>query len=301
MREIPVYKFFKHKYGPELLVDVVDMARMGRGIHRTPTYIQTFFALMLVTEGERWVEVNGRGLTVSPGIAICARPGEVWTWQEDAHIEVLSLGFEEEFLLSFFNDPRFLDRFPWLSANRQSPFLLFPDDLYQRTFTLLKEMRDEINRGPNIDQHILRAMLYEALMLFSRSTMVEATITTTHQRFFGDMTDVGNSRYADEFVRLVSEHYATEHSTEFYASRLCITPNYLNKIVRQSLGMSAKQYIIDRLLSEAERLLRYTSLPVQDIASRLGFDTATYFVRLFNKHKGVTPLRYRESLIARQT
>ena len=289
MREIPVYKFFKHKYGPELLVDVVDMKRMGPGIRRTPTYIQTFFALMLVTEGEQRVEVNGQSMTVRPGIAICARPGEVWTWQEEAHIEVLSLGFEEDFLRTFFNDQHFLDRFPWLSAGRQSPFLSFSDDLYQRTLTLLQEMRGEINR-PVIDQHILRAMLYEALMLFSRATMLQGETAQTATM------ETATSRYIDDFVSLVSQHYTTEHSTEYYADRLCITPNYLNKIVRQSLGTSAKGYILNQLLREAKRLLRYTTLTVQEISARLGFDTATYFVRLFRKYEGQTPLQYRESM-----
>ena len=97
------------------------LKRMGPGIRRTPTYIQTLFALMLVTEGEQRVEVNRQSMTVRPGIAICARPSEVWTWQEEAHIEVLSLGFEEDFLRMFFNDQHFLDRFPWLSAGRRSP------------------------------------------------------------------------------------------------------------------------------------------------------------------------------------
>ena len=46
---------------------------------------------------------------------------------------------------------------------------------------------------------------------------------------------------------------------------------------------------------KATELLRYTTLTVQEISAHLGFDTATYFVRLFRKHEGVTPLQYRES------
>lgn len=123
MKEIPIYRFFKHKYSPELLVDVVDVKRMAPGIRRMPTYIQTFFALMFVAEGEQRVEVNGRGMTVSRGIVICARPCEVWSWDDEVHIEALTLTFEEEFLLSFFNDPHFIERFPYLCAGCLSPFL----------------------------------------------------------------------------------------------------------------------------------------------------------------------------------
>ena len=74
----------------------------------------------------------------------------------------------------------------------------------------------------------------------------------------------------------------------------CITPNYLNKIVRQSLGKSAKTYILEQILAEACRQLKYTTLSVADIATQLHFDTATYFVRLFKKYMAMTPLEFRE-------
>jgi AraC-like DNA-binding protein len=122
--------------------------------------------------------------------------------------------------------------------------------------------------------------------------MVDAEQVETVQR---SLTDIPVSRYVDDFVQLVSDHFREEHGTEFYADRLCITPNYLNKIVRQSLGKSAKTYILDQILAEASRQLKYTTLPVADIAVQLHFDTATYFVRLFKKHMAMTPLEYREN------
>ena len=42
MKRIPLYKFFKHKYGQELLVDVVNLDKMKPDIHRTPVYRETF-------------------------------------------------------------------------------------------------------------------------------------------------------------------------------------------------------------------------------------------------------------------
>ena len=44
----------------------------------------------------------------------------------------------------------------------------------------------------------------------------------------------GDELLVDDFVQLVNDHFREEHGTEFYADRLCITPNYLNKIVHQS-------------------------------------------------------------------
>ena len=250
MKKIPVYKFYKHKYGDELLVDVISYEKMIPDIRRTLVFSETFYSITLVLKGDATVAVNGKSRRLEKGLVICSIPGEVWSFEAEPQIEALNLIFEKEFLLSFFSDPHFLDRFSYLQADRSSPFLMADDAAFERIHTLYQEMRREITDYAQKDQHILRAMLYE--------TMIE------------------------------------EHGTEFYADRLCITPNYLNKIVRQSLGKSAKTYIFDQIFAEACRQLKYTTLPVADIAAQLHFDTATYFVRLFKKYMAMTPMEFRE-------
>lgn len=136
------------------------------------------------------------------------------------------------------------------------------------------------------DQHILRAMLYETLMLLNR---VEKTPVQSIS-----LNDVSASRYADAFVKLAEQEFALQHDVEYYADKLCITPNYLNRIVRQYFGMTTKQYITGKICREAERLLAYTSLTVNEIAEHLNFETASYFVRFFRKATGKTPSQFRK-------
>ena len=131
------------------------------------------------------------------------------------------------------------------------------------------------------DRHLLRAMLYETLMLLQKAAPVEA-----RQR-------VSSETRVARFRELVNENFMTETRVEFYADKLCVTANYLNRIVRQALGQSTKGYIQSRRIEEACRLLRYTSLPVGDISERLGFDTPSYFVRAFVKSVGQKPLQFR--------
>jgi len=291
MKKIPVYKFYKHKYGDELLVDVISYEKMMPDIRRTLVFSETFYSITLVLEGSDVIAVNGKSCRLEKGLIICSIPGEVWSFEAEPQIEALNLIFEKEFLLSFFSDPHFLERFSYLQADRSSPFLMADEAAFERILTLYQEMRREITDYTQKDQHILRAMLYETMMLLQRVPMVDAEQVESVQR---SLTDIPVSRYVDDFVQLVNDHFREEHGTEFYADRLCITPNYLNKIVRQSLGKSAKTYILDQILAEACRQLKYTTLPVADIAVQLHFDTATYFVRLFKKYMAMTPLEYRE-------
>lgn len=287
MKSIPIYKFYKRKYGAELLVDVLDLDYIKPGIRKTPVHRYTFYCIIAVTGGHEKVAVNGHEREAQAGDIICSRPGEVWSWTPEPRLEGYVLIFEEQFLLSFFNDPKFLHRFYYLQADRTSPFLRPDEELFQRILHLYKEMKAEIDdECSDKDQHILRAMLYETLMLLSR---VEKTPVQSIS-----LIDVSTSRYADAFVKLAEQEFALQHDVKYYADKLCITPNYLNKIVRQYFGMTTKQYLTDKIRGEAERLLTYTSLTINEIAERLNFETASYFVRFFRKATGKTPSRFRE-------
>lgn len=279
MKQIPVIKFHKDKYGDELLIDVVTLDMIRRSKTFADVMRQSFYGVMLTTGGEGDVEVDGVPCTAKKGLVAFARPGDVCTVTADRGLTSLELIFERDFVLSFFNDPRFLDNLPYFSHQRKSPYVQLDEALYNRIIGLFVEIQLEISHAR--DRHLLRAMLYETLMLLQKAAPVEA-----RQR------ESSETRVA-RFRELVNENFMTQTGVEFYADKLCVTANYLNRIVRQALGQSTKGYIQSRRMEEACRLLRYTSLPVGDISERLGFDTPSYFVRVFVKSVGQKPLQFR--------
>lgn len=287
-KHIPVIKFNRRKYGGELLVDIVTLDTIRNSKTFAPVQRQSFYGLMLTTGGEGDVEVDGVPAVACKGMVACARPGDVCTITDDRGLQSLELIFERDFLLSFFSDPHFLDGIAYLSLRRTSPYLMLDEALYNSIVGLYDSILLELHGSGKTDEHLLRAMLYQVLMLLQRATPVEVEAAVNVG------LDTGFDRVA-RFLQLVDEHYLTESGVEFYADRLCVTSNYLNRLVRLALGQSTKQYIQSRRIEEAKRLLRYTDLPVSDIADRLGFDTASYFVRAFSRQTGTTPLQFRAS------
>jgi AraC-like DNA-binding protein len=279
--DIPVVKFHKRKYGDELLVDIVTLDTIRNSKAFAPVQRQSFYGLMLTTGGEGDVEVDGVPAVACKGLVACARPGDVCTIINDRGLTSLELIFERDFLLSFFSDPHFLDGIAYLSPQRTSPYLMLDEPLYDSIIGLYDSILIELHDTGKKNHHLLRAMLYQVLMLLQKAILVETA-------------NVAETDRVIRFRQLVDEHYLTEIGVEFYADKLCVTSNYLNRLVRQSLGTSTKQYIQNRRIEEAKRLLRYTSLPVADIAEKLNFDTASYFVRAFSKAEGVTPLQFRQ-------
>ncbi len=278
---IPVIKFHKRKYGDELLVDVVTLDT----IRNSPTFAdvmrQSFYGLMLTTGGEGDVEVDGVPAVACKGLVACACPGDVCTITDDRGLTSLELIFERDFLLSFFSDPHFLDGIAYLSSQRTSPYLMLDEPLYDSIIGLYDSIIIELHNTGKKNHHLLRAMLYQVLMLLQKAVPMEVDTVTETDR-------------VTSFRQLVDEHFLTQSGVEFYANKLCVSSNYLNRLVRHSLGKSTKKYIQHRRIEEAKRLLRYTSLPIANIAEKLNFDTASYFVRAFSKAECMTPLQFRQ-------
>jgi AraC family transcriptional activator of pobA len=60
------------------------------------------------------------------------------------------------------------------------------------------------------------------------------------------------------------------------------------------------QLIQERLLIEAQRQLRYTSMTVAEVAYYLGFDDPAYFSRFFARGAGRSPRAFKASSVARR-
>ncbi len=99
----------------------------------------------------------------------------------------------------------------------------------------------------------------------------------------------------ERFLELVNKFHNTERSVGFYADKLCITPKYLSKIVKDTSGQSAPQWIDQFVILEAKQLLKYSDRCIKDISEELHFPNPPFFFKYFKKHTGMTPNQYRNS------
>lgn len=97
----------------------------------------------------------------------------------------------------------------------------------------------------------------------------------------------------NKFLRLVRENYAAHRDAGWYADKLCISSHYLHHCIKAASGKSVQQWISLAVIQRARYLLKYTDLPVYEIASQLGFTAHSFFTRYFKQKTGVTPEAYR--------
>ncbi|MBB3661160.1 AraC-like DNA-binding protein [Prauserella sediminis] len=93
----------------------------------------------------------------------------------------------------------------------------------------------------------------------------------------------------------IEETFREPISTADVAAALGYTPGHLTTLVRERTGRPLLEWITERRLTEVRRLLRETDLPLGVVAARTGLRDASYLVRRFRGHYGVTPQRWREA------
>lgn len=95
------------------------------------------------------------------------------------------------------------------------------------------------------------------------------------------------------FVVLVEAHFLEHWPLSRYASRLGLTAERLNRLVRAETDRNALAWVHARLAREACRRVVYVAAPISSLAAELGFDDPAYFCRFFKRHTGHSPRAYR--------
>ena len=119
----------------------------------------------------------------------------------------------------------------------------------------------------------------------------------SHFEHYSPGEPVRQTRQEELFERFYKEvilHHKESRELTFYADRLCITPKYLGRLIKQTSGKTANEWINDYVVLEAKSMLRYRrELSLEDISDTLGFPNASFFGTFFRQHTGYTPRSYR--------
>jgi AraC family transcriptional activator of pobA len=98
---------------------------------------------------------------------------------------------------------------------------------------------------------------------------------------------------ADVF-EVIERRYADPLSLQDVARAVSLSPGHLTTTVRRRTGRTVQDWIVDRRMVEARRLLAGSTLTMAEIGRRVGYADAGYFTRVFRRVHGVTPTRWRD-------
>ncbi|MNO22818.1 Melibiose operon regulatory protein [compost metagenome] len=97
-----------------------------------------------------------------------------------------------------------------------------------------------------------------------------------------------------EVVTFIHAHFNEHISVDDMARSTRISRTECFRCFQAILGKSPMEYVTEYRLSMATMMLTSTNRTVSDIASSCGFNTLSYFCKLFREQCGLSPKKYRE-------
>ena len=265
-------------YQPDSSFFIATEADFAKGGNIDYPYRSYFYSLGLMHQGNCRIKIGVKEYEIKNQSLTIVGPGIVRHWlKNDWKVINHTFFFTSDFFQPPFH-PGFLFDYPFFKPGADY-VLQLSDEHYANA----KEMIRLLEQNPH-PKKVQQGLFYAFLELI-------------HQVYSSTANQPGIGSYRQDIVNrfngLLHHHYREEKEVNFYAGQLAITTKHFSEIVKKETGLTAKQNIDAFVMFEAKSLLRQTRMSSKEIAYSLGFESPSYFVRLFKKNEGITPLVYR--------
>ena len=243
-----------------------------------------YYHLVFFTEGSGTHTIDFEQFPVKEGMIYFMRPGQVHQWKFQNKYDGYVINFSANF-------------FDWIGINSAV--------LNQFSFFKTMRLSEQVHTIANKDNHTIISFFEDILKEYCLSDNYSnfKMATLTLQLFIAVQRLVNSSSFQlndyqsvliNNFQDLIEQYYREKKLPKEYAELLYITPNHLNALCKDVLGLSSGELIRNRIILEAKRLLVNKSITVNEIAYDLNFKDSSYFVKFFKKYTNFTPDQFRK-------
>ena len=244
-----------------------------------------YYTILIIKKGKGLHKVDFITYELANHQIYFVAPGQVHQVIEKEKTEGFSIVFSDQFLIENAISLTFIDNLNLFQNYGQSPPLT-PDKLQ---FDNIEKFAGEILhlfQGDN-------SMKFLSIGAFLKLLLIECNNICVINPLEMESGNPAN-KIIRSFKKIVDLNYKKEHSTSYYASELSITPDHLNRTIKNKIGTTAKEYIQARIITEAKRLLYFSNLSNKEIAYELGFEEPANFSAFFKKNTQTAPSAFRK-------
>lgn len=98
-----------------------------------------------------------------------------------------------------------------------------------------------------------------------------------------------------EITNYIIDHYAEIYGLEDLANILYMDKSYLSRIFKEVTNFTVNEFINCQRIGHAREYLLDSDLSIKEVSDKLGYESISYFDRVFKNYVGISPLQYRKS------
>ena len=161
----------------------------------------------------------------------------------------------------------------------------------QRTMHMFETVKQELDSGQGKSQTLIDLTIIRFFIDFWRAKRPAAYLVGRQ-----DQQRKGKASVAHDVSEYILAHFCEQIRLEDLAERFFISESYLSRSFKDIIGIGITEYINILRIRKAQELLEDSKLSVAEIAQAVGYESASYFGRVFQKHLAIPPSRYRKDL-----
>jgi AraC family transcriptional activator of pobA len=246
-----------------------------------------FYVSLLFTRGTGIHEIDFQTYDIHPGSVFMIFPGQVHWWESSVDADGYVIFHNKDFYNLYFSHER-LNQFPFFGSTRSMPLIrLKPDDLPKMEETY---------------RVILNEYRQRRLMRFQKISSLLDVLYIDLSRFYlpADQMKPRNQTQLSHTRRLellIEANFKEIKSPARYSEMMYMSERNLNRTTKLILNKTISDLITEKVILEAKRMLIHTRDTVGQIALDLGYEDNSYFIRLFRKKTGQTPLEFQRNYL----
>lgn len=239
--------------------------------------------IAIITNGRARVLINLIEYIFRPNYISLIAPGSIIqiieTSQDfDAHMMAIEHNF-----LPVSGKEEFFAHFLQRKKNLLLPLTTTEQVQIENFITVMWDVLQEPVFRKEVIQHLLAGLLYNIEYIAKNKGQSESSPLTHQNDIF------------QRFISLVNTYSKTERNVSFYADKLCLTPRYLNTVIRQASQQTVMDWINQSIILEAKMLLKHSNRLVYQISDELNFPNPSFFSKFFKRMTGMTPQEYQKN------
>lgn len=244
-----------------------------------------FYVIIWLKQGKGEHTIDFNTYALDKNSLFFLSPGQIHQIKTTNRPSGWAMSFSEDFLAINGISKSFVQNINLFRPYSETPPLRVSDALQQKLERTISEMVSFFETESDPYKHEALGALLRLFLIYSNS-----------ECNYPEPLQSSTSCLLVDFRNMVESDFKQDHKVNSYAEKLHITPKYLNEVVKSTLGYTAKEYITDRIIIEAKRLLLHTNLTSKEIAYQLGFREALHFTTFFKKVVSQTPIDFRNTI-----